>query len=578
MNQAYTVSQRQLALIGLRRYFETVPKDLLPQFLMACKDLGKNLASSGEILLLKFAVFLLTGLIISDGGSFFPDFPDFFLSLFSSRDTIDCVLDAIFDLTNSDFQIPISLINPLPDLLAASSDAQILKIVRNLSRHNTHTDFVAHHILPLILTQHQNYEPGAMAEAMCIIASFWAQTGDTGLCQFLIYCLRTQDQSLLSEMLDVLQDSTFLPYDRDFVAILFDCWESPASPAYDFVSQTQNLAQKLVEFHGSAAVLEVFEPAIRSCANPGQILRGLCCVVAMVPIDDPSRFIPFAQSHLHDEHRVDAILCLTYLCSNDPELRSYAVTNIISFLSDPDPAVRDVTLWALEEIFPEEGIPMDLKWWDHFLAAYQRTVGESGADSLRLGHLMSWYIECVDFRGDSRFEAFYDTLLSNMMALDANMFDAELISVLQPVIRPVYTEEVRKMLVRVEEFLRRTDSQHMIMNCCRLLRCFVEVYGNDVFVDDCLRRNLELVTEGVVRGNSGFNLSIKSFFELVQAVFERLELYESEIGMIWEGFGLENFKGEDFDTMSSIGGAFLGFVKKMSDGVRERFASVARED
>jgi hypothetical protein len=261
-------------------------------------------------------------------------------------------------------------------------------------------------------------------------------------------------------------------------------------------------------------------------------------------------------------------------------MRAYAVSNIAAFLADPDPAVRDVTLWALEEILPEE-LTMDLKWWGHFLAGYQKVMGESGTDSLRLGHLMSWYLECIDFRGDSRFEEFYLGLVSNMMNMEPGgpwcMFDAELISVLQPVLRPVYSEECSKMLLRIQQFLRSPDflSDHTIMNCCRLLRCFIEAYSADTWSDPCFQANLELVTEGVVRANGGFNLSMKSFFELIQAVFCRFHFFhQSELGMVWQGLAVQNFKEEDFDILSSIASAFSGLTFQMTGEVRQHFVQV----
>jgi hypothetical protein len=280
-------------------------------------------------------------------------------------------------------------------------------------------------------------------------------------------------------------------------------------------------------------------------------------------------FMPFVESHLNDEHRSDAILCLTSLCVGDPKLTSHCIDRIIGFLGED----LDCVLWCLGELFSVDNLEMKWDWWDVLVAGYENAVVHgNGADSCRIAGLVSWFLSGVEVEDACvRCRPLYDGVVNRLFEMQYDPMDISvvgvmcLIAAMISVVKPPFSEDINRLMMAMRDFMEAGMLvSEGVVHCCEVLKALVVLHPNEVWGNAHFEEDLRMVTQSV-EGSGDPILMGKEFFELVRIVLERFGIHDSEIGQLWLDLELEWFQADTgLETLNCIAEGLLGYVPYMS--------------
>lgn len=531
-------------------------------------------------LLQHHAVVLMVSLVVKNGDCI-PNLNEIFLELLQSDRTACFALDGMvelmekrgFWLSREFLDIFAYFIRDFPETNLASQSLELLSsFLKRLEKSYDAYEYLRDYLLflnekigPIILSVGSFNETGT-CEAAYLIAYLFVkfENQEYGNC-FANY-LETRDEALLIDAVEYLTDSDSIPLNPALLTVFFRCLGKREDGLFDFgiSSFAQVFLSNMVQQY-KEPVLSFLTEMIPNSIDDGHRLRTLCLIMEYET--DILSFLPFVESHLNDEFRGDAILCLYAIMENvdsSIELSQSVLESIVPMIEDIDENVRDKVVFVLEEMLIDN-FPRNDKWSNYFIRIF-RESNEQYDDNLKmnLSKILYSYLDYYEnINSETFYEVFEITLYRFLSSkIDDCKFKADLI-LLEIFIRkmPILNIEqsIPIILQKIKEIIQ--DSQEYDLNIielqCHLLDSLIRARPEFMLNQGDTLLIIKQLTDFFLEQTYMFFHDY--FWELLSDVIDRTSMLQTEIGEKWTLIALNHFNNREL--IASAAGIAKTFAK-----------------
>lgn len=413
---------RLSAILLLRRFRQYVVQDYIPKYVSMCRQLIENIFESQNQILAPHAVMLLSSMIIQYGCHAVPDFVPVYLNIMSFSYVLDACMDSLLELTEGNFTLPNEIINGVSNLICVDNISltfisKALCLLKNIIQQNyDYAPFVYENLAQVIMENVLDLDDNALIEAVDLISLLFVILGEQPLAHFLAFLVsNTEDEEILYEGFIILNSYPNEAFSPDLATACFNQLYKSESNINDYslVSYCQEYLIEMAKQHDEETV-QTLAPLIESSEDPGQQLKGIYTIIGYV--DNPGNYIPFIESHLNDEYRGDACLCLLSASSDSQEFNDYVISRTFELLFDEsDSCIRDKVVFCLTELLSDK-FTHDLDILNNIIRARYEIQSFEPSMAIYISQLPLFYFEQLDnLDGEEFYPLFqisYDTLIN----------------------------------------------------------------------------------------------------------------------------------------------------------------------
>jgi hypothetical protein len=568
------------ALAFLHRFPRLISRSLFPDIV----NLIGAIVAAGASELIPLAVILIADIVRCSKGALLEHFCPILWDLLQFPAARNAALEALSELARAHIQIPATFVDVLPTFLSSPDhSAAALELLVILAAADAHSAFIESNVLGHILANVETYDAKGACDAMAIVARLYVANGSPELADFLAHCLRTRESDLFCDMLNELSGKrSALPFHAGLAEALFQCLAID-----DRSDDTLTLPERaacVLELIGQgdpASLCSLFEGLLGQCENPAQALRAIAAMAEH--IEDPLRYLSFAESQLATENRREAVLCLAYLIPGDPVRAAGIVERLLPMLlTETEDTLIDGVLFSLDVVLFDH----DEEWTNSLLSRatfqwvavledlYGRFVVTHEGWVWRLSRILCRLLRQID-PSHPELDSLYRRMVPAVVSLP--YFDGHIIAAFLAKGGAAASADAPRILAAlrgVAENVRELSS-FQFSGICSILTTIVSGFPGGVAGNEAFDAVFALIADAAAHARLTPPASYRPFIVLLQAMQRQLNIFaRSEyVDLVLAMFTPEG----ELETVDAIAALFLEILPGMSVELRRRLAEAVQE-
>lgn len=490
----------QLSIISLRRFFKSIDNLQIAFFLNNIIPVLMSIISNNIYPLISHTALLMSNIVEIYGEEAITNFDNILYNLLLDTNTVSAGIDAMLDISEktSNYQLKLEHLQELNRIFSEIPDSDltatfltiILNLLQNQMLKELYIEFISTEILKFINDNYSNFQNSSLLYSMCIVITFFEETGDSELGDFIVFCIQNL-RDLTFEGLECFSDD--IPFHPGLVASLFELLdqideEEEESENVVFIDEfncsdiAESTLQKMSEKHRDQVVNIIIE-LISESQNPTQILKALCSISS--ELKEPENFIQFAIDHLNDESRGEASLFLSQIVDQDNV--DQIISELIPISLDEDNRVRKKVLFSLDNIFKSElELQIEMSWIPPLLDAFIIVVSEEDSFfAISLSHEIYLILNQLENLNDELFQSFFSFVYELFFSDDKDSIfyiaAATLLEILLKKLDIQYSKEIEAIIGQMMNLLQNFEvTFHCRDSFCSLMLTMCEIYPENI--------------------------------------------------------------------------------------------------